>query len=666
MPSKILVTGGAGQLARALVALDPSIDAPAKAQLDVCNYDSMDTYCQAQPPAIVIHAAAVTNKFNESVDDDYIRTNIVGTANVVLWCKRHNVRLVYISTDYVYPGARGDYSEDAVLFPVNRYAKSKLGGEMAVQLYDNALIIRTSFYSTMTFSKACTDQFTSRLSVQEAAKAIYHLAVQTSRRGIINVGSRSKRSLYEIVKTEFNSKVEACQRKEIQVPYRLPPDASLNTSQCYSLLPSSERPSMTRTTCRVCGSKRLYQYLDLGVTPLANSYLTAEELQQPEFKEELAIQLCEACGLSQLSKVVNPDRMFRHYLYVSSTTQTFREHCAELAQTTAAFCEARPGDWVLDIASNDGCLLSRFRERGFNVVGVDPAENLAAEANRAGITTLCAYWSTGIANDLTSRFAAPKIVTATNVLAHVDDVHGFVAAVSHSLAPHGIFVIECPYLLTFIEHNEFDTAYHEHLSYLSVHAIKALVTQHGLHVVDVAYFPDLHGGTIRVIAGRPHEYVARATVETFLANERQFGITDRRRYDAFTDRVHRNKKALITLVERLRQHGHVIWAYGASAKGNTLMSAFGLSREFVPVAIDDNPKKWGFYTPGAHMRIAGINELATAKVDYLLLLAWNFKAEIMKRCQAAGYAGGFIIPVPTPEVIDAMRNEAGNRPVCNR
>ena len=343
--------------------------------------------------------------------------------------------------------------------------------------------------------------------------------------------------------------------------------------------------------------------------------------------------------------------MFKNYLYVSSTTQTFRDHCEELAATSAARVSAKPGDLVLDIASNDGCLLSKYRAIGMNVLGVDPAENLAAEANAAGIRTLCAYWSTTVARDIMSRFGMPKIITATNVFAHVDDVREFVAAVDCCMAPGGIFVIEFPYLVDFIERNEFDTAYHEHLSYIAIHPVRSLMRTHGLDVFDVQYFKDLHGGTVRVFVGRPTDHPVSENVETFLRREREFGVMTRVPYEAFARRVLENKRQLRDLLHKLHGEGKKIWAYGASAKGNTLMNFFELGSDLVPVVVDDNPKKWNYYAPGSHMRITGIDELAKSGPDFLLLLAWNFQAEIVRRCRAAHYSGKYIVPVPAASIL---------------
>lgn len=649
--NKILVTGGKGHLAQELLKIDPTIDAPGRQELDFSTYDGIDRYCQGKHYDVIIHAGAVTNKFNEDVDEGYIQSNIIGTANVVLWALRHNARVVYISSDYVYPSERGEYTEESVLHPVNRYAKSKLGGEMAVQLYENSLIIRTSFYSSLDFPEGCTDQYTSRISIREAAKAIYKMAYMKELRGVINLGTKTKRSLYEIIKEEFNPAVRPCHRSDIKIPYILPPDSSLDTLKYHRSVESALKDSKHQAECRICRSTKLYKYLDLGSTPLANSYLKENDLTSPEFREELVLQLCLDCGLSQLTKVVHPDLMFKNYLYVSSTTQTFRDHCEELARTAIKIASAKPEELVLDIASNDGCLLSKFREEGMNVLGVDPAENLAAEANSSGIRTLCTYWSKSVAKDVVSRFGEIKIVTATNVFAHVDDVHEFVEAVEICMARRGILVIEFPYLVDFIEKNEFDTAYHEHLSYIAIQPVSRLMEMHALQVFDVQYFPDIHGGTVRVFVSRHGDYPLNGRVMKFFENEEKFGLKSRARYESFAQSTLSNKKGLRSLIRKLCEEGNTIWAYGASAKGNTLMNFFELRQDSVPVVIDDNPRKWGYLTPGSHMRITGIEDLRKSKVNYLLLLAWNFQNEIIARCKAVNYQGDYILPIPEAAII---------------
>ncbi len=405
--------------------------------------------------------------------------------------------------------------------------------------------------------------------------------------------------------------------------------------------------------CRMCGCDELHRYLDMGRTPLANSYIDAKAPAEPEFDEELCLQMCRDCGLSQLTKVVHPDRMFRHYLYVSATTATIRDHFAEFAATAASAVRAKPGDLALDIASNDGTLLAAFKAVGLKPIGVDPAENLAKEANAKGLTTWCDYWSKDVAQRLAREVGRPKVVTAANVFAHADDLPDFVDGVAACLAEDGVFAIECPYLIDFIEKSEFDTAYHEHLSYIGLTPLAALMKARGLELFDVEYFPDIHGGTIRAYSARAGRRQATARLAEFLAKEKSFGIKDPKVYDAFASRVLENRARLRELVARLRAEGQTVWAYGASAKGNTLMNFFGLDAASVPRAIDDNPKKWGYLSPGARMEIVGIDALKSAKVDCLLLLAWNFEDEIRRRCQAAGYKGRFLVPVPQARLVCA-------------
>lgn len=384
---------------------------------------------------------------------------------------------------------------------------------------------------------------------------------------------------------------------------------------------------------------------------MANSYIAEKDLGGPEFKEELKIQLCLDCGLSQLTKVVPPDVMFRHYLYVSSTTTTIRDHFRELAETAARLAGAKPGDLAVDIASNDGTLLRAFQAAGLKPLGVDPAKNLAAEANAAGLETLCAYWSPETAARIVKEHGRASVVTACNVFAHVDDLEAFMKGVAAVLAPEGLFFIELPWVLDFISKGEFDTAYHEHLSYVGLTPLAELMPRSGFELVDVEYFAGIHGGTIRVACSRAGTRRPHARVSEFFGRERDFRIKDPKVYEAFARRVEDNGRALRELVRGLRDAGKTLWAYGASAKGNTLVSFFGLTSADLPVAIDDNPKKWGYYTPGARMKIEGIEALKKAKVDYLLLLAWNFEKEIRDRCLKAGFAGDFIVPVPEAKIV---------------
>lgn len=402
---------------------------------------------------------------------------------------------------------------------------------------------------------------------------------------------------------------------------------------------------MIHSNCRICSTRLPPPYLDLGSTPLANSYIPPGGSTSAELKYPLAVALCPECGLSQLTEVVDPAEMFTHYLYVSSTTQTFRDHCAELADAAWACLAPKAPPTVLDIASNDGCLLSAFKNKGARVIGVDPARNLAAEANASGIETINDYWGKGALSEVLRVVGKADIVTATNVVAHVDDVLGFFQNVRRVLSDSGIFVFEVPYMVDLIDKCEFDTIYHEHLSYFCVAPLTRALQAAGLEPFR-ADLRAIHGGTIRVyssVSPRAND----GSVARLLADERRRGFQDPATYKRFADSILVNRSELLALFKRLRGSGKTVAGYGASAKGNTLLNFFGLTKEDIAYIVDDNPKKYGYLTPGTHIPIVSPSALVEKPCDSLLLLAWNFAAEIQKRTEAFKQAGGsYILPVP--------------------
>lgn len=405
-------------------------------------------------------------------------------------------------------------------------------------------------------------------------------------------------------------------------------------------------------TCRVCGTALPGPYLDLGKTPLANSYLKAAEIPgEPWY--DLAVVLCSSCKLSQLTVVVSPACMFQHYLYVSSTTQTFRAHCDELAASALSALECLPtAPVVLDIGSNDGCLLRCFRTRGAQVIGVDPSENLTAEANASGIKSICAYWGSAAAAEVVCLVGQPLIITATNVLAHVEALHDFLANVTSILSNGGLFIFEVPYLVDLIQKFEFDTIYHEHLSYFLLKPLQYAIETHGLRIVDVQHRP-IHGGTIRVVVAKQSStYHESATVAQFLAAEQELGFYDHPIYETFAHTVQSNKRKMLELLAGTVSQGKHIAGYGAAAKGNTLLNYYEIGDDIIKYIVDDNPRKHNYLTPGTHIPIVDPSYLSTDPCDYLLLLAWNFADEIRRRTQTFQRSGGrYILPVPIPTIL---------------
>jgi SAM-dependent methyltransferase len=403
----------------------------------------------------------------------------------------------------------------------------------------------------------------------------------------------------------------------------------------------------------MCDGRDLAIYLDLGATPLANAYVEAHE--GAERRYPLAVAYCSGCHHSQLTVVVPPEVMYETYLYVSSTPVTFHRHCEELvADVTGRLKDPEPRRLALDIASNDGCLLGYFEKAGFAVLGVDPARNLGAEANARGIETICAYWGrdAALCEAIVSHHGHATVVTATNVLAHVDDVHAFFAHVAHILARDGLFVVEVPYAGDLIDRCEFDTIYHEHLSYFLLAPMVRAAADHGLAVIDVAYRP-IHGGTLRVVGShRDGRYRVESRVADWIARERAAGFHSFERYRRFGEQVAHIQSGLLSLLSARKRAGERVCGYGASAKGNTLLNTSGVDRDLVAWIADDNPRKWNLVTPGSRIPIDSPERIAAERPDYLLLLAWNFADEIRQRTRAYAANGGrYITPIPGVSVV---------------
>ena len=406
-----------------------------------------------------------------------------------------------------------------------------------------------------------------------------------------------------------------------------------------------------RRTCRGCGSDTLTCFLSLGRTALANAFVPAGNRQdQPTYP--LDLYFCGTCSLVQLVDVIDPSVLFGHYLYVSGTSETIRAHHEEFATTVTARLGLGRDDLVIEAASNDGHLLRAFQNRGVHVLGVEPAENIAADANARGIPTVCRFFNGEAAERLRHAHGLAKAVIGKNVLAHVDDPADFLRGCAALLGPDGEVIIEVPYLRDLVAKLEYDTVYHEHLSYFSVTALMHLFERAGLVLTGVTELA-VHGGSLRLFAtraggGRGHADVAR----DLAARERQEGLTSLDRHRAFADAVVRHRSALLALLDRVTADGSTVAGFGASAKGNTLLSYCGIDHRTLTYIVDRNPLKVGLYTPGTHIPVVSIESLQERPPYYLLILAWNFADEIMRQAQSFSDAGGrFIVPIPEPRVV---------------
>lgn len=415
----------------------------------------------------------------------------------------------------------------------------------------------------------------------------------------------------------------------------------------------------TITQCRSCQGKKLQPILSLGTLPLANALLTKEEVAglldaqvgAEERKFPLSLVFCSDCALVQILETISPDILFSHYFYLSSFSDTMVNHAKTLVQRILKEHSLGANNLVIEIASNDGYLLQFYKQQGVPVLGIEPAKNIAmvAETER-GIPTLVKFFDNTLAEELASQGKLADIIHAHNVFAHVADPNLFVAGLKKVLKPgKGIAIIEAPYLVDFIDKVEFDTIYHEHCSYYSLTAVDHLVRRHGLLVVDVEHV-DIHGGTIRYFIAHEGTHVSES-VKTLLKEEAQRGVSEYAFYQAFADRVHQLRVGLKELLVKLKKEGKKIAAYGASAKGSTLLNSFGIGKELLDFVVDRSTVKQGHFTPGGHLPILSPEALLKNKPDYVLLLTWNFKNEILAQQAAYREAGGkFIIPIPKVEI----------------
>ncbi|WP_437935621.1 methyltransferase domain-containing protein [Sorangium sp. So ce341] len=401
--------------------------------------------------------------------------------------------------------------------------------------------------------------------------------------------------------------------------------------------------------CRLCKGAHLEPFLDLGEQPPANAFLR-EEAFAAERRFPLTVARCAGCGFVQLRHAVDPDLLFRDYVYVSSTSPSFARHFERYARAMDERL-GLSGAVTLDIGSNDGVLVKPLRALGAEAYGVDPAVAIARRATEQGAPTAVGYFTEAFARELADERGKAKLITANNVFAHIDDLDDVARGVKALLRDDGLFVVEAPYLVDLLEQRLFDTVYHEHLSYLSVAPLVPFFARFGLALVDVGHEP-VHGGSLRLFVAHAGARAAGAAVAERVARERAAGLHEMATFRRFAGEVEENRRALVELLSSLRRAGKRVAGYGAPAKGNTLLNHFGIGPETLEYIVDDNPLKQGLYTPGMHIPVVSAREIERRRPDYLLLLAWNFARPVMESQRAFAESGGkFIVPVPTPTVI---------------
>jgi SAM-dependent methyltransferase len=406
-----------------------------------------------------------------------------------------------------------------------------------------------------------------------------------------------------------------------------------------------------RDTCRLCRASDLTKVLALTPTPPANAFVTEAELCVPQPAFPLDVWLCNNCGHVQLLDVVDARILYQHYVYVSGTSPVFVRHFERYARYVSDTFGPAAGSLALDIGSNDGTLLRFFKGAGHRVLGVEPAEEISEASRQAGIPTLTGFFGEALADRILREHGHAAVVTANNVIAHIDDLAAVTRGVAKLLAPDGVFVFEVSYLVDVLEKTLFDTIYHEHLDYHSVEPLQPFFRSCGLELIE-ALRVDSHGGSLRGVAqraGGPRK--VGASVAGLVAREREMGLRNADTFRTFGARITNVGSELTALLEKLKREGKRIAGFGAPAKATTLLYHLGITPQLLDFIVDDSPLKQGRHTPGMHIPVLPAPALYERGVDYTVILAWNFAEPIMKKHSAWREGGGrFIVPLPKLEV----------------
>jgi 2-polyprenyl-3-methyl-5-hydroxy-6-metoxy-1,4-benzoquinol methylase len=406
--------------------------------------------------------------------------------------------------------------------------------------------------------------------------------------------------------------------------------------------------------CRFCRSPLSLSFADLGMSPLSNAYLKPEQLNQMERFYPLHARVCEACFLVQLEEFESPERIFSDYAYFSSYSDSWLQHAARYAEQMTDRFGFNERSHVVEIASNDGYLLQYFVARGIRVLGIEPAANVAEAAQQKGVPTLVRFFGTALARELAAAGKGADLLLGNNVLAHVPDLNDFVAGMAVLLNPGGVITMEFPHIMRLMAENQFDTIYHEHFSYFSFLTAEKVFAAHGITLFDAEEI-STHGGSLRVFGRRAADTNATITsrVSELRAKERAAGLDRAETYAAFGEQVKATKRALLRFLMDRKEEGRKVVGYGAPAKGNTLLNYCGVRTDLLDYTVDRSPHKQGLFLPGTHIPIFAPDRIAATRPDYVLILPWNLKTEIMEQmAHVRAWGAKFVVPIPSVEVLD--------------
>lgn len=410
---------------------------------------------------------------------------------------------------------------------------------------------------------------------------------------------------------------------------------------------------MTNRTCRFCHADLTHTFIDLGVSPLANSFIKEKELNRMEPFYPLHTYVCHHCFLVQLEEFEAPEHIFKDYVYFSSFSDSWLAHAKNYVDAILQRFDMNTHSKVIEIASNDGYLLQYFKEKKIPVLGVEPAANVAVKARQKGIPTKVDFFSESFANELVEEGHKGDLIIANNVLAHVPDLHDFIKGFKRLLTSQGMITVEFPHILNLISQNQFDTIYHEHFSYFSLLTVQDIFNAHELEIFDVEEIPT-HGGSLRIYVKHKEDQSKsiHSNVRKMMEKEKNNALQCLETYEQFADKVKQTKFKILDFFIQTKKDGKTIVGYGAPAKGNTLLNYCGIGREFLPYTVDRSPFKQGLYLPGTHIPVKSPDIIRETKPDYVFILPWNVKEEIMEQLSFIREWGGeFLITSPDVEVV---------------
>jgi 2-polyprenyl-3-methyl-5-hydroxy-6-metoxy-1,4-benzoquinol methylase len=416
---------------------------------------------------------------------------------------------------------------------------------------------------------------------------------------------------------------------------------------------SQKGVEMLEAQCQFCSSPLNDSFCDLGMSPLSNAFLKKEKLQSMEPFYPLHVRTCSSCFLVQLQEFQTPEQIFSDYAYFSSLSKTWLDHAKNYTEAMIKRFHLNPSSQVIEIASNDGYLLQYFLEKKIPVLGIEPAENVAKVSMEKGIPNLVKFFGVNTARELASQGKHADLLLGNNVLAHVPNLKDFIGGMKIVLKPQGVITMEFPHLLKLMEGNQFDTIYHEHFSYLSLIAIEKIFASFGLVLFDVDEIPT-HGGSLRIYIKHVEDHTksVNESLNRLRSQEQAYGLNEIASYRNFAEKVRETKRKFVNFLIEAKQNGKTIAGYGAPAKGNTLLNYCGIRTDFIDYTVDLSSFKQGRYLPGTHIPIEHPDKIKETKPDYLVILPWNIKEEIIHQmAHIREWGGKFVVPIPSVEVI---------------